>query len=746
MRKLKLPVLLLLTGILNAYGQNDLLEPFYKYLIGEAQPDTGWYLPVYNDSSWLTGNGTIGYGDIVFNPYFTDLATGSAPDLNTVGDTLIQTIIPDASSIYIRYLFTLNAGDTAGMSGLSLDVYFDDGFIAYLNGAEFARINMGRKGDPVDHTTLADRSHESQIAAGDPFPVPGYFINKTFLKNHLLNDTNVIAIELHNDSLAGSDLFLKSELFTCYADTNYDPILDFWSGPVGGVTASVRAKACIEIDSSHLPLILIETDEFGIPFSHEEVIAHMKVIDQGPLIVNHPADTNYAYDGRIRIEVRGGSSSYFPKQSFNIETQHEDGTNYNTSLLGMPEENDWKLIGPISDRSLIRHTLTYELGRQQGRWEPRSKFCELILNGEYLGLYVLIEKIKPDANRLDISRLSETDIYGDELSGGYIFWKMRNFPPIIYYPSENKIQDEQGDYITQFTERYFQLLFSNDWLDPQKGYRNYINTSSFIDYLIINELAFDHDKYSQSTYMYKDRNDKDSMIFFGPLWDYNYAYGNTNETMATDKWRFDLYSYPQLRRYFQDTLLVHEFAEEWHNQRMDFLQTDSIYNLIDSLTLHIHEARMRDSMVWQAYSTVNVYFANDTTNEYSQIIHNLKDWIERRVTWMDTHIDSIYYPLHIYPEDLAEPPALSSFSAYPNPFRSELFLMMNDPINGKIRLELRDPSGRLMQLLETSGAEDNSNCGIHWELMETIPPGSYFLSVWNEHEYIGTIPVFREIQ
>jgi hypothetical protein len=740
MKRTILPVFLIFVCACSFSQTNYLTSP-YKYFVGTSDPDAGWHQAEYDDTFWPEGAGGIGYGDIIFNPYFTNTVypSGSIEE----GDTLISTSITTAASLYLRYPFAIDSEDTVGISGFSLEAYFDDGFIAYLNGTEFARVNMGKMGDTAYFNTLTDRSHESQIAAGDPYPVAGYFISKKFLEENLVMGGNIIAVEVHNDSLAGSDLFFKCFLKECLRDTTCNPLITFWSDPDGTLNPNIRTKAYVEPDSSNLPLILIESNEFGIPFSHVEVPANMKVIDKADGIFNHPSDTSYTYNGRISIEVRGGSTSYFPKQSFNIETQNADGSNNNVSLLGMPAENDWKLIGPISDRSLLRHTFTYELGRKQGHWEPRSKYCELVLNGEYLGLYALTEKIKPDKNRLDISKLTDTDLFGDDVTGGYIFWTFGNLGTDIYYPKSNKMQPEQEAYINAFVRRYRDVIFRDNWLDQGIDYRDYVNTESMLDYLIINELAYDHDKYRASTYMYKDRSDKDSIIHFGPLWDYNYAYGNTPESMATDKWLFSRKSGDQFRRLFQDTSLTHRFAEKWHNQRDNFLHTDSLYALIDSLSTHFAHARKRDSMVWDAYTTVNVYFANDTVYRYDLVIRNLKDWLDRRVNWIDTWIDSIYYPLSdVEPIDNTQHSQKQDLKAYPNPFRDKLKIELNCPSSGNLRLELCNPQGQLVQICLLEAAQQDRQT-LTLSLPKGIPPGPYLLNIFQKGIPAGSVRVIK---
>ena len=86
----------------------------------------------------------------------------------------------------------------------------------------------------------------------------------------------------------------------------------------------------------------------------------------------------------------------------------------------MPIENDWILYAPYSDKALMRNFLTFDLGRKMGHYSPRTVYCELVINGDYKGIYILMEKIKRDNDRVDIAKLDSDDLAGDSLTGGYI--------------------------------------------------------------------------------------------------------------------------------------------------------------------------------------------------------------------------------------------------------------------------------------------------------------------------------------
>jgi len=177
-----------------------------------------------------------------------------------------------------------------------------------------------------------------------------------------------------------------------------------WTVCIYGSDAATTSY--LPFDSSDLPLLFIDTDGEDIE-DEERIRVHLGVIYHADGSRHYVADTFNDYDGIISIEHRGNSSLGFPKKSYNFETQFDNGENRNVELLGLPAENDWILYAPYSDKSLMRNYLAFRLGWSLGHYNPRTRFCEVVLNGDYQGVYVLMEKIKIDANRLDISRLNQ---------------------------------------------------------------------------------------------------------------------------------------------------------------------------------------------------------------------------------------------------------------------------------------------------------------------------------------------------
>ena len=139
-------------------------------------------------------------------------------------------------------------------------------------------------------------------------------------------------------------------------------------------------KIAVDVNyrESNLPIITINTYGEEIP-DEPRIDAYMGIIDNGN-VVNKIDDVFNNYDGKITIEKRGNSSQDQEKPPYRFETVDGNGENNNVQLLGLPEENDWILYAPWSDKSLIRNVLIYSLSNEMGRYAPRSKFVELYLS------------------------------------------------------------------------------------------------------------------------------------------------------------------------------------------------------------------------------------------------------------------------------------------------------------------------------------------------------------------------------
>ena len=318
------------------------------------------------------------------------------------------------------------------------------------------------------------------------------------------------------------------------------------------------------------------------------------------------------YDGPIGIKVRGNSSLGFNQKKYTIETRDANGKDLDVSLFGMPAHSKWVLLAPYNDVSTMRDPLAFQLWRNMGHWGPRTVMCELTVDGQYRGIYILCEAIKRGADRVNLSKLKKSDISGRELTGGYLL-RIDTFndddatftskvpgigegimsSQVIWsciYPKKKNLQPEQMAYIVNYVDTVEQVIQSDEFADPQKGYAHYIDVPSFVDYFIHTELSLNADAYRRSAYFYKEKQQADGAggkLFAGPVWDYNYAYGNSNLANADDveSWCYEGGSNnptPAMwQRLLQDPTFRRAVKQRYQQLRKGVLSLDSLYAYVD---------------------------------------------------------------------------------------------------------------------------------------------------------------------
>jgi hypothetical protein len=449
----------------------------------------------------------------------------------------------------------------------------------------------------------------------------------------------------------------------------------------------------VETGSSRIPYVMIET--FGTGILNEPKVAAALVIYQQKAEIQRV---------QIGIEYRGSTSYRISdKKSYGIETWDEQGNDIDVAFFGFPEEEDFILSGQILDtidhwgfdRTLLYNYLGYNLFRDMGSYASRTEFVEVEINGIYQGVYVFMEKLKRDRNRIDVATLDPAENTPDLISGGYvlkidktsggdnnlnqpleyfednwaddaryseaisfrsdydIYGELIDFEPfgepyhsnmyletyfLYEYPKDRNISEAQKAYIQFYIDGFESALLNDDFSTDQRTYTDYIDLESFVDFFIINELTRNVDAYRLSTYMYKDRGEK---LRMGPVWDLDIGYFS-GDRIPMDDWVIHYNSYVDRdawmlpfwwTRLMEDPLFRTALKARWNELRMGVLSNEQLQWKVDEAVhyLELNGAVERNYQRWDQGSGF----------DYQAQIEMLKSYLRNRSQWMDGAISAL---------------------------------------------------------------------------------------------------------
>lgn len=443
----------------------------------------------------------------------------------------------------------------------------------------------------------------------------------------------------------------------------------------------------IKIEGSALPIVFLNVNHQTIQ-RDSYVLAEMRIVNGKSNYSDtlaHPGQkTNYA--GHIALKYRGNSSfNLSDKKPFafkTLKTADLNGKKDKVKLLGMAKDNTWALLAPFSDKSMMRDVLTFELSRPYMDFTPHARYCELILDGTYYGIYILIERPTKGSGRLDLHDPGEDgDLTGDfhvEIDrDDDPNYKSKYHPTCMYYSSELTLSNkdikyqykdpEQEDFgkLPVGTQNAINAAINTmeesfrkvDYTGPE-GYRKQIDVTSWIGYLLATEFAMNIDGYRLSTNLYKYSDKRAAKEGLDPrwkmtLWDFNIAYGNADyfEGDRTNIWQYEFNDRRGFnttdselvpfywKKLMADTAFVSEVKQRWALYRQGNFTQQHIMQVVDSISSMLTRSGAIDRNQ-KAYEIIGRYvwpnfFVGQT---YEQEIGYLKRFIENRLTFMDEQL------------------------------------------------------------------------------------------------------------
>ena len=447
----------------------------------------------------------------------------------------------------------------------------------------------------------------------------------------------------------------------------------------------------VRLTSTNLPIVWIQVDGQYID-SNERITARMKILHNGNGQLNY-ADTvahpgqKIDYEGYIALRYRGSSSfSMSDKKPYSFRPLtaplEAGGEKKKVNILGMGKDNNWALLAPYADKSMMRDLLAFELARPWMEYTPQGCYCELFLDGIYYGVYILSEVVSKGKHRIDLPDPGDS---GDDLTGGYIMEVDRaegvthvsKYHPVsskgspynnlyIYFQYKSPDYDELNSEQVKYIKNRIDKMESSLWNYRPSGeatYEEYLDVTNFIDYQIAEELSHNVDAYRLSGKFFKRRDSEDPR-FKMVVWDMNLAYGNAdyNEAWRTDTWMYknnDI-MYSAYETYLipfwwyklnSNPSYISALKKRWAQYRRSNLRQERVLAVVDSLANVItsHGAEQRNSQAWPRWGVwvwPNYYVASNYADEVAW----LKQWITDRIAWMDSQLG--FDPTAVLPGDV----------------------------------------------------------------------------------------------
>lgn len=404
---------------------------------------------------------------------------------------------------------------------------------------------------------------------------------------------------------------------------------------------------------SNIPTVSINTVDAAEPFDKET-----DIIGYTTILSNRKIDT----EASMSIRERGNASRSFPKKPWRIKFDKKQ------RVLGAPAKaKKWTLVNNYGDKSLIRNLIAFEIASCLGmEYVPFARAVDVVLNGEYKGTYQLCDQIEVGEGRVPIEEMTEADIAGEALTGGYLVevdayaydepkgeWFCTDYgmPVTIKSPDAGGTAG-QREYIRNYMSKLVKRILDHKFDDPALSYRAMMDVESFLKHFMVGELSGNTDTY-WSTYMYKYRGNP--LMYTGPVWDFDIAFDNDNRTYPINSLRTFLYdsgkaSSAAVMKDLADCIIKYDPATAddmkriWSVARNNGgLTAQHLCEYIDALAAEIEGSQKLNFMRWPIMQTY-VHQNPRVPSNYAAEISFIKKYLQNAIVRLDPkmHYDANY--------------------------------------------------------------------------------------------------------
>lgn len=515
--------------------------------------------------------------------------------------------------------------------------------IRSLNGRVLSEYTLGGDGNAELLEISLLKSSNENLTEDIQWTVDGYELHATV---DCVLDPALLKSALLTASVSDGGT-IQFDFATC-EDGSYVDLTD----PLGAylTVTDPEGKPCryvlyTEYIPTKLPVIVIYTDGKAEVTSREEYIG-------ATISINCDYVEGFSSLDQTSVSIRGrGNSTWnWDKKPYKLKFSSK------TEVLGLTRAKEWVLLANYVDCSLIRNTLAMDAAAYLGGMDfvPTQYPVDVFVNGVYQGVYSIGEQIEAKTGRVELAD------NGTDVDTGYLLevggtssediWDVTCFQTElmkyvkIHAPDDETLTTEQVAYIKNYVKLADTAIIAG------KGYGEYIDMESLIDWFILHELSYNLDSsFRRSCYLTKDAGGKLKM---GPVWDFDLAFGNFNRAPTNGEgWACllettDNYLWTNWMTYLlRDPEFIELLKTRWDEVKDGLLVY--LFERIDELSATVAPSARYNFTTWNILGT-RLMFQPSFMRRYStyeQHIEFLKEYITKRWNWMDANMVVVTEPV-----------------------------------------------------------------------------------------------------
>ena len=439
--------------------------------------------------------------------------------------------------------------------------------------------------------------------------------------------------------------------------------------------------SCIELNaatySGTLPVLYIQTENKAPITSKDYYLNATYYLDAIGL---EGYESIGSASAPLTMEIKGrGNYSWtgFDKKPYRIKLADKQ------PLLGMKKSKHFALLAHADDsndrKGFMRNAVGFELSRMIGmNYTPDARPLEVVLNGDYIGLYFLTEHIRVDKDRVNIVEQEDEETDNEKITGGWLV-EIDNYdddPHItikeggkttmwITYKTPEVLSPQQEQYLTEQMKLIDNLVYGDKNSDELW---NYLDMDALAKFYIVQELTDNYESFHGSCYLHKELGENEKW-YFGPVWDFGSSF---NRDKSQYMYQGDVWHNHWIPEICKFPAFMNRVKEVWN----EFYNGDynNIYNFIDTHENLIAQAAVKDKERWSQYhgsQTIGTYIerttnvlrknaewlndqwkegsgSNGNDNEPDTVINDVVDymyvWVDgERIEYMLADVDSITF-------------------------------------------------------------------------------------------------------